>query len=127
MPTVEYLALQGQGITYGLVPVEKDPSARGAPLPIGGVVVEAYEQRSFSDALGHDGQTVAIGGNATVTRSVWIAALTGGAGAVEGFVRAQKGQPHAPVAAPSAARRYRRATARAWRSARRAWPPGAAW
>ena len=97
VPTVEYLALQGQGITYGLVPVEKDPTARGAPLPIGGVVVEAYEQRSFSDALGQAGQTVAIGGNATVTRSVWIAALPGGAGAVEGFVRAQKGQAHAPV------------------------------
>jgi len=98
VPTVEYVALQGQGITYGLVPVEKDPQARGAPLPIGGVVVEAYEQRTFSDALGPSGQTVAIGGNSSATRSVWIAALpSGGAGAVEGFVRAQKGQAHAPV------------------------------
>jgi hypothetical protein len=99
VPTVEYVALQGQGISYGLVPVEKDPQARGAPLPIGGVVVEAYEQRSFSDALGPNGQTVAIGGNGTATRSVWIGAFgRGGAGAVEGFVRAQKGQAHAHVA-----------------------------
>jgi hypothetical protein len=98
VPTVEYVALQGQGVTYGLVPVEKDPQTRGAPLPIGGVVVEAYEQRTFSDALGPAGQTVAIAGNGTATRSVWIAALpSGGAGAVEGFVRAIKGQPHAPV------------------------------
>ena len=98
VPTVEYLALQGQGITYGLVPVEKDPQARGAPLPIGGVVVEAYEQRTFSDALGPAGQTVAIGGNGTTTRSVWLSAFgAGGAGAVEGFVRAQKQQAHAPV------------------------------
>ncbi|MDB4966108.1 MAG: hypothetical protein JWN44_1797 [Myxococcales bacterium] len=97
VPTVEYVALQGRGVTYGIVPVERDPQAKGAPLPIGGVVVEAYEQRSFSDALGPAGQTVAIGGNGTATRSVWIAALPGGAGAVEGFVRAQKGQAHAPV------------------------------
>ncbi|HXU72727.1 MAG TPA: hypothetical protein VN947_25570 [Polyangia bacterium] len=97
VPTVEYLALQGQGIAYGIVPVEKDPSARGAPLPIGGVVVEAYEQRNFSDALGQNGQSVSIGGNGTAMRSVWIAAVAGGAGGVEGFVRAHKGQAHAPV------------------------------
>ncbi|HUS66812.1 MAG TPA: hypothetical protein VMZ28_19880 [Kofleriaceae bacterium] len=92
VPTVEYVTLQGEGLSYGILPVERDPQTRGAPLPVGGVVVEAYDQRSFSDALSEAGQTLAIGPNATATRTVEILVAPGGAGAIESQVRALTGQ-----------------------------------
>lgn len=92
VPTVEYVALQGQGLSYGIAPVEKDPTTRGAPLPVGGVVVEAYEQRSFSDALTPAGQTVTIGPMSTVTRSVQVLVTAGGAGQIEGLLRTIQGR-----------------------------------
>ncbi len=93
IPTVEYVALQGQGISYGIVPVEKDPTTRGAPLPVGGVAVEAYEQTTFSNALTDAGRTVAIGPGATVLKTVHIFAARGGPGDIEAALRALQGRP----------------------------------
>ena len=98
VPTVEYVALQAQGVSYGIIPVERDPQARAAPLPVAGVAVEAYEQRSFSDALTPAGENLALGGRAQVTRSIDVVLARGGAGAIESAVRALTGTPTGTVA-----------------------------
>jgi hypothetical protein len=98
LPTVEYLALQGQGLSYGVIPLPLHPDARGAALPVGGVATELYDEKAFGDAFTDAGRTVALGPKGLVKRTVVVAVARGGAGAIEGVVRTLKGQASAPIA-----------------------------
>lgn len=92
VPTVEYVVLQGRGVAYGIVPDEADPNARAAPLPVGGVVVELYNQRSFAEALQPASRGVVLPPGGRASKTVFLEIARGGAGAIEGRVRARRGQ-----------------------------------
>ncbi len=91
IPLVEYSALQGQGITYGIAPILDDAAARGAPFPISGVDVEVYQLGGVFDALGPKGQTLVVPSLKGVNREVDVF-VARDAGDVEAAVRARKGQ-----------------------------------
>ncbi len=59
-PGTEYGALQGSGITYGLLPRYADPMTRGASIAIAGIVVELFEQAALGNIIGDKGQTLVL-------------------------------------------------------------------
>jgi hypothetical protein len=65
-PPGAYAALLARGIAYGLVP----PGDKTAPFPVAGVDVEIQGVSELSDALGENGQTLAIKKGGTATREV---------------------------------------------------------
>jgi hypothetical protein len=89
LPPIEYSALLGQGIAYGIVPLYDDPGVRGAPFPVAGVDVELYDVAAPFDAIGPKGQSLVVPPRGAVTRHVQLV-LAREAGGVEAAVRQAK-------------------------------------
>lgn len=69
-PPVRYMALDGRGIAYGVLPIFEDKGVTGAAVPIAGVDVEVYDVKEAFDAFGPDGQSLRVKQNGTETREV---------------------------------------------------------
>lgn len=71
-PPGNYVALQGQGITYGVMPRFSDLAIGGAGIAVAGVNVEVFDIKAIIDAFNSDGQTLVIPVGKVETRELAI-------------------------------------------------------
>lgn len=88
---VKYMALQGQNVAYGVVPIFADASIGGAAVPIAGVDAEVYDVTALFQAFGDEGKSLVVKSHAAASREVAIV-LGRDVGDVTAQVLARRGE-----------------------------------
>lgn len=93
---VQYMALQGQNVAYGVVPIFADQSIGGAAVPVAGVDAEVYDVTALFEAFGDDGKSLVVKSHAAASREVAII-LGRDLGDVTAQVLARRGETTVPL------------------------------
>ncbi|MCS6914210.1 MAG: hypothetical protein NZ890_13325 [Myxococcota bacterium] len=90
-PLVEYMAQQGVGLSYGVIPWPgvPDPAAGGVGFPISGVAVEVYDVRDKLEVFGQGALTLVLPPRGGAERRVAIGVGRGGVDSIERLVRTE--------------------------------------
>ena len=91
VPLVDYAALQGIGLAYGIVPVFADKTIRGGAVPVAGVNAEVYQLSSIFDAFSDAGSSLVVDAGGTASRELRVG-IGRDVGDVTAQVRAIRGE-----------------------------------
>lgn len=87
-PMVEYLAQQGPGVSYGVIPQRSgDGAPRGVAFPVTGIAIELYDMPDRIAPFQPSGLSVVLPPRRGASREVAVAIARGGVDGIERLVR----------------------------------------